>query len=135
MCGSIAFMLRASPQDLSLWNQQLGHVPDGVWQRTDLETLVLAGNRLTQVSERIGSLRKLRMLDLGHNQLATVPAALGDLEGLTDFLYLNDNRLTSLHRFNEPSDQVALPKHQWKQIVVSAGSGLQYGWPDRASRL
>ena len=41
-------------------------------------------------------MRKLRMLDLGHNRLTRAPDALGDLEGLTDFLYLHDNRLAVL---------------------------------------
>ena len=36
------------------------------------------------------------MLDLGHNALTQIPEGLGDLNGLTDFLYLHDNRLTSL---------------------------------------
>lgn len=81
---------------LNLWKKQLGRVPDSVWEQTDLETLVLADNGLTELSERIGRLRRLKMLDLGHNQLAEVPAALGELEGLTDFLYLHDNRLSSL---------------------------------------
>ena len=36
------------------------------------------------------------MLDLGHNRQARVPAALGSLAALTDFLYLHGNRLTAL---------------------------------------
>jgi hypothetical protein len=36
------------------------------------------------------------MLDLGHNQLTSVPEALVDLNALTDFLYLHYNRLTLL---------------------------------------
>lgn len=36
------------------------------------------------------------MLDLGHNKLTRVPESLADIEGLSDFLYLHDNRLTSL---------------------------------------
>jgi Leucine-rich repeat (LRR) protein len=61
-----------------------------------LETLVLAENGLREVSEQIGTLKRLRMLDLGHNQLTHVPEALGQLNALTDFLYLHDNRLTAL---------------------------------------
>src|SRR5689334_141729 len=81
---------------LNLWKQQLGAVPDSVWERTDLVTLVLADNGLTEVSSRIGRLDRLRMLDLGHNRLTRVPDAVGDLHALTDFLYLHDNYLTDL---------------------------------------
>jgi Leucine-rich repeat (LRR) protein len=81
---------------LNLWKQQLGAVPESVWERTDLVTLVLADNGLIEVSSQIGRLDKLRMLDLGHNQLTRVPDTVGDLHALTDFLYLHDNRLTDL---------------------------------------
>jgi Leucine-rich repeat (LRR) protein len=64
-------------------------------ERVELETLVLADNGLTEVSEQIGSLKRLRMLDRGHNKLPGVPETLGDLDRL-DFLYLHDNRLSSL---------------------------------------
>jgi Leucine-rich repeat (LRR) protein len=79
-----------------LWKKRLGHVPESVWAQTELETLVLADNELSVVSERIGSLKMLRMLDLGHNKLTRVPDALGDLGALTGFLYLHDNQLSSL---------------------------------------
>ena len=62
----------------------------------DIETLVLADNGLRDVSSQIGRLKKVRMLDLGHNELTEVPDALGELDGLTDFLHLHDNRLTHL---------------------------------------
>src|SRR4051812_38261123 len=81
---------------LNLWRQRLGRVPDSVWERTDLETLVLADNDLSEISEQIGRLKSLRMLDVDHNRLTEVPAALSELDGLTDFLSLHDNRLTSL---------------------------------------
>jgi Leucine-rich repeat (LRR) protein len=71
-------------------------VPDSVWEQTQLESLVLAENRLSEVSEQIGRLKRLRMLDLGHNKLTHLPDGIADIEGLTDFLYLHDNRLTSL---------------------------------------
>ena len=65
--------------NLSLWKKGLGVVPTWVWERTELETLVLADNGLSDLSGRIGGLKKLRMLDLGHNKLAHLPDALGDL--------------------------------------------------------
>ena len=58
-------------------------MPDSAWERTELETLVLADNGLSEVSERIGRLKRLRMLDLGHKQLTRVPDSVGDLDGLT----------------------------------------------------
>src|SRR4051812_18488813 len=89
---------RAPMAHLNFWKQPLRAVPDEVWQRSDVETLVLADTGLTEVSERLGELRLLRMLDLGHNELTTLPDAVGDLESLADFLYLHDNRLESLPR-------------------------------------
>jgi hypothetical protein len=61
------------PLDLNYWKQHLGHVPESVWGQVDAETLVLADNDLGEVSAKIGRLRKLRMLDLGHNALTSVP--------------------------------------------------------------
>jgi Leucine-rich repeat (LRR) protein len=104
---------------LNLWKKHLGHVPDSVWNQTDLETLVLADNDLSQVSEQIGRLRKLRMLDLGHNQLTRLPDALADLESLTDFLYLHDNRLASL-----PSSLARLTKLRYLNISENAFEAL-----------
>ena len=81
---------------VNLWKKRLGCVPPLLWRQTSLETLVLADNDLFELSEEIGSLKRLRMLDLGHNKLTRVPDALGALDSLTDFLYLHDNRLASL---------------------------------------
>ena len=110
--------------NLSLWKKGLRVVPTWVWERTELETLVLADNGLSDLSDRIGGLKKLRMLDLGHNKLAGLPDALGDLSGLTDFLYLHDNGLTLFAR--QRTDRVAsvasapceaaLPKPQRERI-------------------
>jgi hypothetical protein len=43
---------------LNLWKKQLGEVPESVWDRHDLESLVLADNGL------VGELPKLDKLDL-----------------------------------------------------------------------
>jgi len=81
---------------MNLWKQHLGQVPPWVWEKTAAETLVLADNDLTEISAEIGNMRQLRMLDLGHNKLATLPDVLGDLTSLSDFFYLHDNKLNSL---------------------------------------
>jgi GNAT superfamily N-acetyltransferase len=84
------------PRVLNLWRHQLGEVPESVWERTDLDVLILADNGLTHVPPEIGRLSRLTTLDLGHNRLTSVPDTLGDLTGLSGFLYLHDNRLTTL---------------------------------------
>jgi Leucine-rich repeat (LRR) protein len=86
----------SSALHLNLWKKQLRDVPDSVWQQTEIETLVLADNGLSEVSGQINRLTRLRMLDLGHNQLSQLPEEIGGLPCLTDFLYLHDNRLSSL---------------------------------------
>ena len=98
-----------------LWKKRLGRVPDWVWERTELETLVLADNDLTEISGEIGCLKRLRMLDLGHNQLASVPDAIGGIEALTDFLYLHDNRLSGL-----PASLARLTKLRYLNISDNA---------------
>jgi len=95
LCRACLTKVLESP-NLNLWKKRLGRVPEWVWERTELETLVLADNQFADVSGQIGRLKKLRMLDLGHNRLTHVPDAVGDLDALTDFLYLHDNQLTAL---------------------------------------
>src|SRR5580700_9006421 len=65
ICASIAFMPDdRSASHLNLWKKRLGSVPQWVWERTELETLVLADNDLSEISNQVGRLKKLRMLDL-----------------------------------------------------------------------
>jgi Leucine-rich repeat (LRR) protein len=123
-------MREPTTSQLSLWKQGLGRVPDWVWERSDLETLVLADNGLSEVSAEIGRLKRLRMLDLGHNQLTNVPAALADLDGRTDFLYLHDNRLTSLPRSLERLTRLRYLNHQRERLRRPAGACLRHGRAD-----
>ena len=104
-----------STSHLNLWKQRLGGVPESVWDQAGLETLVLADNDLTEISGQIGRLRRLHMLDLGHNLLTAVPDSLGDLDGLSDFLYLHDNRLASL-----PASLQGLSKLRYLNISENA---------------
>ena len=47
-------MTDSADPNLSLWKQGLDLVPTWVWERTELETLVLADNGLSDLSDRIG---------------------------------------------------------------------------------
>ena len=59
------------------------------------------------------------MLDLGHNELTQLPDALGDLDGLTDFLYLHDNRLNTL-----PSSLDQLKKLRYLNLSANSFTTL-----------
>jgi len=47
-----------SASSLNLWKKHLGQVPDSVWQQTEIETLILADNSLSELSSQIGHLKK-----------------------------------------------------------------------------
>jgi Leucine-rich repeat (LRR) protein len=83
-------------ETLNFWKQNLGALPTEIWEHADVTVLILAGNRLTGISPRIAKFQRLRILDLGHNELVELPDAIGNLVGLSDFLYVHDNRLASL---------------------------------------
>ena len=42
----------------NLWKQNLGKVPDDVWQQTRVSVLILADNSLTELSPQIGRLQR-----------------------------------------------------------------------------
>ena len=123
---------------LNLWKKNLGQVPSSVWDNVSLEALILADNGLIEVSARLGQLKSLRMLDLGHNQLSTIPETIGELLGLSDYLYLHDNRLASVpasirqlsklrylnlseNSFSElPKSVCAMSKANWTSKVAMA---------------
>jgi hypothetical protein len=83
--------------NLNVWKHQLGYVPDAVWSRTELETVVLADNTLAELSERIGSLTHPRMFGLraDGNQLTSLPEWIGEPRALPE-LHLRNHRLTTL---------------------------------------
>lgn len=87
----MAAMPESSAIILNLWKQHLGRVPDSVWEQTEMESLILADNNLKEISARVGDMKSLRTLDLGHNELTQLPETLGEITGLSGFLYLHDN--------------------------------------------
>jgi Leucine-rich repeat (LRR) protein len=99
---------------ISLWKKGLRTVPAEVWEQTGVAVLILADNGLTEISPRLGALGSLRTLDLGHNLLFELPEEIGNLAGLSDFLYLHDNRLRNL-----PSSMENLQKLRYLNISAN----------------
>ena len=65
----MAFVRNSSASRLNLWKKRLARVPDSVWERTELETLVLADNELSEVSEPIGRLSQWQRKSAAEREL------------------------------------------------------------------
>jgi len=81
---------------LNAYQNEVSFVPPEIGRLASLETVILANNRLTKLPEQFGLLVQLKTLDLGHNQIAELPGSFANLENLSDYLYLHDNRLQTL---------------------------------------
>ena len=65
------------------------------WDYVELNKLILASNKLSTVSPKIGDLMALQTLDLHDNAIERLPGEIGKLENLSR-LNLNHNKLKSL---------------------------------------
>ncbi len=69
---------------------RIRHIPDELWELTELREIGFSGNGITELSSRIESLRDLKLLFLDDNQLSKLPRALRGLERL-EALFLHGN--------------------------------------------
>ena len=79
---------------LTLWDNALTALPDGIISLTNLDLLDLDGNALTALPDGIGSLTGLTDLSLAGNQLTGLPDGIANLTNLWG-LGLGGNRLTA----------------------------------------
>ncbi len=82
-------------QSLLLWGNRIAVVPPEIGQLSNLQYLSLFENFLTTVPAELWQLSNLQSLALGGNQLTAVPAEIGQLSNLQG-LYLQDNQLTAV---------------------------------------
>ncbi|XP_022101656.1 leucine-rich repeat-containing protein 40-like isoform X2 [Acanthaster planci] len=73
----------------------LDKTEDGWWEQTDLVKLILACNKLQELSNDIQQLPALTVLDVHDNVLTSLPPAIGELLNLQR-LNVSHNKLTSL---------------------------------------
>jgi Leucine-rich repeat (LRR) protein len=93
---SNALAIAGSVRTLDLSNNAISDIAEQDLQAfTQLQRLVLAGNRLGQLPRSIGSLTQLKHLALDSNKLTQLPAELGQLQRL-EVLLLQGNQLAAL---------------------------------------
>jgi len=80
---------------LNVLNNQLTELPDSIGNLTNLEKLWLINNQLTELPESIVNLNNLKTLNLMNNQLTELPESIVNLTNLEQ-LYLKNNELTEL---------------------------------------
>ncbi|XP_038048350.1 leucine-rich repeat-containing protein 40-like [Patiria miniata] len=73
----------------------LDKTEDGWWEQTDLVKLILACNKLQEISNDIQQLPALTVLDVHDNVLTSLPPAIGELLNLQK-LNISHNKITSL---------------------------------------
>ena len=80
---------------LAVDNNCLESIPDSVYQLNHLEKLIIRGNRITAISESVGMLTNLKIVQASSNCLSAIPATLGKLEKIEE-LYLNSNQIVEV---------------------------------------
>ncbi|XP_072173141.1 leucine-rich repeat-containing protein 40-like [Diadema setosum] len=78
-------------------NVSLDNKEDRWWEQTDLVKLILASNKLEQLSDDIKQLPALTVLDVHDNKLVSLPSSIGELSNLQR-LNISHNCLTELPR-------------------------------------
>ncbi len=66
---------------LDLSNQKLDMIPEPVYSITNIKSLDLSYNTITDIS-KIGAFQKLLSLDISHNKIAKIPNSLTSIESL-----------------------------------------------------
>ncbi|KAL2911175.1 hypothetical protein HK105_209362 [Polyrhizophydium stewartii] len=87
----MAMFSRTRCRDLT--SNQLSSLPASLGGLSKLQGLFVGRNKLTVVTEQIGSLKGLLKLSLNFNQLSTLPASIGSLTKLQAF-WVGHNKLT-----------------------------------------
>lgn len=82
-------------QMMSLMNNKLTHLPDGIARCTSLRQLSVSKNQLRHLPAWIGSFAELEFLGCWGNQLTELPKTIGNLRKL-DTLACDNNKLQSL---------------------------------------
>lgn len=84
---------------LNLSDTTLSLVPDDISKLSNLQSLVLFSNKLTEVNSKVFELEKLKVLDLSRNEIEELSADISKLCNLTT-LNVSSNKLSELPSFH-----------------------------------
>lgn len=82
-------------QTLSVYDNKLTSLPEGIGNLKNLQTLHIYNNQITSLPASIGNLTNLEVFHASNNNLTTLPDTFGDLVNLKT-IYLVNNQLTAL---------------------------------------
>ncbi|EMM72226.1 leucine rich repeat protein [Leptospira weilii str. 2006001855] len=106
---------------LDLVGTKFERFPAAVTTFQSLTSLSLRACNLSEVSDRIGNLKRLTNLNLSENQLTTLPAGFGRLEQLAE-LFMNFNQFTTI-----PESVVSLKNLKIISVLENQISSLPDG--------
>lgn len=90
----VSILQLQSITSLHHWEKEISNI-EGIGTLTNLTSLSLWGNQLTEIPAEIGNLTNLTYLHLGVNQIEDIPAEIGMLTNLSK-LYLGGNQITEI---------------------------------------
>ncbi|MCP5498232.1 MAG: leucine-rich repeat domain-containing protein, partial [Leptospiraceae bacterium] len=80
-------------EELSLWENQIKEIPEGITSLKSLQDLNLSENRIEKIPDSIGNLQNLSYLNLSENQLTSIPTTIGELTNLINLSLSKNNIL------------------------------------------
>jgi hypothetical protein len=83
---------------LNISDTSLTAIPDDIKLLSNLQSLLLFGNKLEEFNLNITSLSKLKVLDLSRNQLSSIPDSLNNMKELTSINF-SSNQIEVMPKF------------------------------------
>lgn len=106
-------------KEIDLSNARLDAIPEFVYSAVNMEVLVLDGNRITQLPDRLNQLNKLKRIYWRNSNLGSQKVKVARLSGI-EKLDLSGNGLTKLPRIHRIKgiEELVLEENEFKKIPL-----------------
>ena len=78
--------IESNSSELNLSGMKLAHIPEEIWEMTNLTTLDISQNEITEIPAQIGLLKSLELLAAHDNPISIVDDNIGELKDLSTVL-------------------------------------------------